>query len=60
MSFVLDAIVSKALSILEEELIAHEPAMQAVILAELQSIGSRFLTSIEDKIASLEAKAKAG
>jgi len=60
MSFLLDAITKKALAVLEEELIAHEPAMRAVILAEVQSIATSFLTGVEEKIASLEASVKAG
>ena len=58
MSFLIDAIGSKILSVIEEQLLEHEPAMQALILAELQSLGTDFINFVEGKISSLESSAK--
>jgi len=56
MSFLMDVIGKKLLSALEDELISHEPAIQAMALAELQSFGSVFVKYVEDKINALEHK----
>jgi len=58
MSFLIDAIGSKILALIEEQLVEHEPAMQALILAEMQSLGTDFINFVEEKISSLETSAK--
>jgi hypothetical protein len=44
--------------LIEEQLQEHEPGVQALILAELQSLGTDFISFVESKIADLESSAK--
>ena len=60
MSFLIDAVGSKVLTLIEEQLQEHEPALQALILAEMQSLGNNFITFVENKISSLENSVKTG
>lgn len=54
MSFLVDVIGKKILNLLEDELINHEPELQAIVLAELQSLANSFSGFVEDKIAEIE------